>query len=139
MRCTLGIDVGTFESKGVLVDGSGNIVASASTPHKMLVPQPGWAEHRPNEDWWGDFCLLSNRLIAESGVDPRDIAAVAASAIGPCMLPMDAARQPLMNGVLYGVDTRAARQSAAVASSPGVTFTPSSVVDVVPGAQPPAV
>ena len=112
MRCTLGIDIGTFESKGVLVDGAGNIIASASTPHKMLVPQPGWAEHRPNEDWWGDFCMLSKKLIAESGIDPRDIAAVAASAIGPCMLPVDAARQPLMNGVLYGVDTRAAKQIA---------------------------
>jgi len=114
MRCTLGIDIGTFESKGVLVDSAGNIIASASTPHKMLVPQPGWAEHRPNEDWWGDFCLLSKKLIADSGVDPRDIVAVAASAIGPCMLPVDAARQPLMNGVLYGVDTRAARQIAAL-------------------------
>jgi xylulokinase len=114
MRCTLGIDIGTFESKGVLVDSAGNIIASASTPHKMLVPQPGWAEHRPNEDWWGDFCLLSKKLIADSGVDPRDIAAVATSAIGPCMLPVDAARQPLMNGVLYGVDTRAARQIAAL-------------------------
>src|SRR3569833_2243257 len=114
MRCTLGIDIGTFESKGVLVDTTGHIVASASTPHKMLVPQPGWAEHRPNEDWWGDFCLLSKRLIAESGIDPRDIAAVATSAIGPCMLPVDVDGQPLMNGVLYGVDTRAAKQIAAL-------------------------
>ncbi len=107
MRYYLGIDIGTFESKGVLVDGEGRIVASASKPHKMLVPQPGWAEHRPDEDWWGDFCDLSRRLIAESGVDPAEIKAVAASAIGPCMLPVDASGTPLMNGVLYGVDTRA--------------------------------
>lgn len=112
MRCYLGIDIGTFESKGVLVDADGNIVASASHPHKMLVPQPGWAEHRPRDDWWGDFCRLSRRLIAKSGIDPGEIRAVAASAIGPCMLPVDRQGEPLMNGVLYGVDTRAARQIA---------------------------
>ena len=110
MRYYLGIDIGTYESKGVLVDAAGNIVASAARPHKMLVPQPGWAEHRPREDWWGDFCFISNKLIADSGVLPTDIKAVAASAIGPCMLPVDADGEPLMNGVLYGVDTRAARE-----------------------------
>lgn len=110
MRHYLGIDIGTFESKGVLVDETGRIVASAAHPHKMLVPQPGWAEHRPREDWWGDFCVLSQRLIADSGVSPTDIKAVAPSAIGPCMLPVDAEGEPLMNGVLYGVDTRAARE-----------------------------
>lgn len=108
----LGIDIGTFESKGVLVDGAGRIVASAARPHKLIVPQPGWAEHRPREDWWEDFCFLSRRLLAESGVAPSDIRAVAASAIGPCMLPVDADGEPLMNGVLYGVDTRAHREIA---------------------------
>jgi xylulokinase len=106
----LGIDIGTFESKGVLVDGAGRIVARAARPHKMLVPQAGWAEHRPLEDWWGDFTDLSRKLIAESGVSPGDIKAVGASAIGPCMLPVDRDGAPLMNGVLYGVDTRAAKE-----------------------------
>jgi xylulokinase len=106
----LGIDVGTFESKGVLVDAKGRIVAQAARPHKMLVPQPGWAEHRPREDWWGDFCFISNKLLAEGGVPANDIRAVATSAIGPCMLPVDVHAEPLMNGVLYGVDTRSARE-----------------------------
>ncbi len=114
MRAYLGIDIGTFESKGVLVDEQGGIICSATHPHRMLVPQPGWAEHRPREDWWGDFCYLSNSLVAQSGIAPADIRAVAASAIGPCMLPVDAAGEPLMNGVLYGVDTRAARQIVAL-------------------------
>lgn len=107
MRYTLGVDIGTFESKGVLVDASGSIVARASRPHEMIVPRPGWAEHRPDEDWWGDFRTIAKALQAESGVDPTAIACVATSAIGPCMLPVDAAGEPLMNGVLYGVDTRA--------------------------------
>ncbi|WP_395817801.1 FGGY-family carbohydrate kinase [Devosia sp.] len=110
MRYYLGIDIGTFESKGVLVDAEGRIVSSAAKPHKMIVPQLGWAEHRADEDWWDDFIFLSNKLIADSGISPAEIKAVATSAIGPCMLPVDEAGKPLMNAVLYGVDTRAAKE-----------------------------
>ena len=114
MTCTLGIDIGTFETKGVLVDPEGRILATATRPHRMLVPRPGWAEHRAEEDWWGDFVHVTRALLAQSGVAPQAIKAVAASAIGPCMLPVDEAGAPLMNGVLYGVDTRATAQIAAL-------------------------
>jgi xylulokinase len=114
MKHYLGIDIGTFESKGVLVDEAGGIVAQASRPHKMLVPQPGWAEHDPEQDWWGDFCFISRKLITESGIDPTSIRSVGTSAIGPCMLPVDAEGNPLMNGVLYGVDTRSVDEIAAL-------------------------
>jgi xylulokinase len=114
MTHTLGIDIGTFESKGVIVDGRGQIVASASRPHKMIVPRAGWAEHRADEDWWGDFVYLCRALLAQSGLEASEIKAVAASAIGPCMLPVDKDGAPLMNGVLYGVDTRATDQIAAL-------------------------
>lgn len=107
---TLGVDIGTFETKGVLVDEAGAIVAHAAHAHKMLVPQPGWAEHRPDEDWWGDFVFVTKALLADSGIDPSAIKAIACSAIGPCMLPLDSDGKPLMNGVLYGVDTRAAQE-----------------------------
>lgn len=110
MRAFLGLDIGTFESKGVLTDDSGTILAQASRPHELIVPQAGWAEHRPEEDWWQDFTAITRDLIAQSGIDPKDIAAVATSAIGPCMLPVDGDGNPLMNGVLYGVDTRAAKE-----------------------------
>ncbi len=110
MGYTLGIDIGTFESKGVLVDASGRVVASAAQPHEMIVPQPGWAEHRADEDWWSDFTSISRALLAASGIDAAKIACVACSAIGPCMLPVDASGAPLMNAVLYGVDGRAAAE-----------------------------
>jgi len=110
MRHYLGIDIGTFETKGVLVAGDGTIVAQAARPHKMLVPQPGWAEHRPREDWWDDLVFVTRRLLEDSGIDPKSIRALGCSAIGPCLLPVDAAGEPLGNAILYGVDTRAARE-----------------------------
>jgi xylulokinase len=110
MSATLGIDIGTYESKGVLVDADGHVLASAARPHELIVPRAGWAEHRAEEDWWGDFVWLSQKLLADSGLDASEVKAVGASAIGPCMLPVDADGAPLMNAVLYGVDTRAARE-----------------------------
>jgi xylulokinase len=110
MSYFLGIDIGTFESKGALVDGSGNIVATASRPHKILVPQPGWAEHRPKQDWWGDFRFIARKMLAESRVDPKSVRAIGTSAIGPCMLPVDASGEALSNAVLYGVDNRAVKE-----------------------------
>jgi xylulokinase len=110
MKHYLGIDIGTFESKGVVVDETGRIVAQAAQSHRMLVPQPGWAEHNPEEDWWGDFKRLSQELISASGLSPASIRSVGVSAIGPCMLPVDHEGLPLMNGILYGVDTRAAKE-----------------------------
>jgi xylulokinase len=96
MRYYLGVDIGTFESKGVLVNEEGTIVASSSRAHKMLVPQAGWAEHRALEDWWGDFTFITQKLLAESRIDPKSIRAVGASGIGPCMLPVGADGNPLM-------------------------------------------
>jgi xylulokinase len=114
MSYYLGIDIGTFESKGVLVDPDGAVVAMATRPHEMLVPRSGWAEHRADEDWWGDFVHISRALLAESRIDPKAIRAVGSSAIGPCMLPVDGNGRPLMNGVLYGVDNRASAEVEAL-------------------------
>lgn len=112
MKHYLGVDIGTYETKGVITDGTGRIVAQASRPHQMLVPQAGWAEHRPEEDWWGDFVDVTGKMLADSKVDPKSIACVGTSAIGPCVLPVDRDGNPLMNGILYGVDTRSTRQIA---------------------------
>ncbi len=48
----LGIDVGTGGTRAVLVDETGQVVASASSEHAAFrTPHPGWAEQDP-EDWW---------------------------------------------------------------------------------------
>jgi xylulokinase len=110
MNATLGIDIGTYESKGVLVDADGRVLASAACPHGLIVPRAGWAEHRADEDWWGDFVWLCRKLLSDSGFQAAEVKAVGASAIGPCMLAVGADGAPLMNAVLYGVDTRASRE-----------------------------
>src|SRR3546814_7729766 len=96
-RHYLGIDIGTYQSKGVLVAEGGGIVATAARPHRMLVPRAGWAEHRATEDWWGDFTAICREILEKSRVDPAAIRAVGCSGIGPCMLPVDRDGEPPMN------------------------------------------
>ncbi|HML48966.1 MAG TPA: FGGY family carbohydrate kinase, partial [Clostridia bacterium] len=58
----MGIDIGTYESKGVLIDEEARVVAYCARPHALETPRPGYAEHDAESAWWGDLCALSKRL-----------------------------------------------------------------------------
>jgi xylulokinase len=103
----LGIDVGTYSSKGVLVTPEGEVLLSRVVPHTMDVPRPGWAEQDADAVWWRDTVELSRALLDGSPYSGADVAGVAVSAIGPCLLPLDEEGRPLRKGILYGVDARA--------------------------------
>lgn len=106
----LGVDVGTYESKGVICDADGKILNIQVSPHILKTPRPGWAEHDPIGDWWADFCSITNRLLKNTGIDPQDIAAVSCSAIATALVPVDENCNPLRNAILYGIDTRSVPQ-----------------------------
>ena len=106
----LGIDIGTYETKGVLVDVNGQIISKSVKKHQLLIPQKGWAEHNPQKDWWEDVIFISQDIIKNSKINKKNIKSVSISAIGPCMLPVDKDGEPLMNAILYGVDTRAYKE-----------------------------
>ena len=112
MRHYLGIDIGTFESKGVLVDGNGRDRRHAPRSRtRCSCRSPAGPSIGRSEDWWGDFTFIMPRSCSPKAASrPNDIRAVGTSAIGPCMLPVDADGEPLMNAVLYGVDARAAKE-----------------------------
>ena len=75
----LGIDIGTYETKGVLVNIEGRIIAQSAKRHELIVPQKGWAEHRPIEDWWEDFIFICQDLLQKTSCNPNNIKAVTAS------------------------------------------------------------
>lgn len=107
----LGVDIGTYSSKGVLCTPGGDVVASATVEHGLSLPRPGWAEHDPDRVWWDDFVQICRALLRD-GRSGADVGGLAVSAIGPCMLPVDKAGRPLRPGVLYGIDTRATDEIA---------------------------
>lgn len=103
----VGIDIGTFSSRGMLLDSEYRVVADVSTPHTMDNPQPGWFEHDAEAVWWKDLCILSHALLEKSGVRPEDIACIGVSALGTDCLPVDENCRPLRKAILYGIDARA--------------------------------
>jgi xylulokinase len=104
---TLGVDIGTSSSKGVLVDGSGDIVRTATRSHSVSRPRPGWVE-MDADIWWGEFVAITRELL--DATDGLDITAVGVSGMGPCVLLADEHDRPVRPAILYGVDTRATRQ-----------------------------
>ena len=108
----IGIDIGTYESKGVIVDQGFNIVADYALAHGMENPKANYFEHDAEKVWWKDFCEISKELLRKTKIDPKDIKAVGASALGADCLPVDENNNPLRKAILYGIDARATEEIA---------------------------
>ena len=107
----LGVDIGTYSSKGVLVNAqNGEVVASHVIEHDLSMPHPRWVEHDADEVWWGEFVKISQTIISKQNIDPRMIVGVGVSGIGPCVLPVDGQGNLLRAGILYGIDTRSQKE-----------------------------
>lgn len=103
----LGIDIGTYESRGMLIDENMIPVADCSVTHGMDHPREGWFEHDADQVWWGDFCKLCRLLLEKSKISPDEIRCVGTSALGTDCLPVDRDCNPLRPAILYGIDSRA--------------------------------
>ncbi len=113
MRCTLGVDIGTSSTKGVLVSEDGTILASTSRMHDVSRPRTGWVE-MDADVWWEEFVAIARELLdghssTGSGTD-AEVVAVGVSGMGPCVLLADENDRPVRPAILYGVDTRAQAQ-----------------------------
>ena len=75
----LGIDVGTGGSRAVVINETGQIVASATVEHEPFAsPQTGWAEQDP-DDWWRASIAAIRDVLSHDNVSPDEIAAVGLS------------------------------------------------------------
>ena len=63
----LGVDIGTYESKGVVTDSKGNLHGQVAVKHEMIIPKQGWAEHDPMDVWWGDFTRITRIYVYTFG------------------------------------------------------------------------
>ena len=107
----LGVDIGTASSKGVLIEAkSGKPVAETAIAHGLSMPKAGWVEQDAETIWWDEFVQIVKDLLAQSTIQPSEIAGVGISGIGPCVLPVDADFKPLRPAILYGIDSRASSE-----------------------------
>jgi xylulokinase len=108
-RAYLGVDVGTRSTKAVALDAEGAVLTAAAVDHPVLSRQPGHFEHDATQVWWlGVVAAIRSLLTAlPAGVT---VEGLGLSCCGPCFVPVDESGTPLRDGILYGVDTRAAAQ-----------------------------
>jgi len=106
----LGVDIGTYSSKGVLVNKDGQVIITHVVQHGMDMPKPGHFEHDAEKIWWHDFVEIAKNILTKSGIDPKQILGIGTSGIGSCVLPIDAQGRPLRPAILYGIDTRATKE-----------------------------
>ncbi len=71
MALTLGIDIGTTSTIGILIDSDGHTLALAQRPVDLHSDRPGWAEEDP-EQWWHNSCAVIPELLAKAGRSPAD-------------------------------------------------------------------
>lgn len=121
----LGIDVGTSSTKAIVCDGRGAILASASAPHELLTPRPGWSEQNP-DGWWRATCRAVREALASAGIDGASIEGVGLSGqmhgsvlLGAESLGGDgAAAAPLRPALLWN-DQRTAAQCVEIEEAAG--------------------
>ncbi|RKX73323.1 MAG: carbohydrate kinase, partial [Spirochaetes bacterium] len=106
----LGVDIGTYSSKGVIVNDKGEVIGSETLPHGIDMPAPGFFEHDAEKVWWKEFVQIVKSLLGNSGVKPENIHGIGTSAIGSCVLPIDGDGKPLRPAILYGIDTRSVKE-----------------------------
>lgn len=94
----LGIDIGTTNTKMIVIDDQGHILSSSSRVATLLSPHIGWAEEDPGE-WWQNVCELVPECLQKASITPTQIAGIAVSGMVPTVILLDNQGQVLRNSI----------------------------------------
>jgi xylulokinase len=112
---TVGIDIGTTGTKAAVLDVDGRIVAVATRAVALASPLPGAAEVDPAH-WVRNVVDAIREAVATSGIEPRQVAAIATSGMVPALVLLDEQLRPVRPAFLQN-DARATREVDEVASA----------------------
>lgn len=114
----VGVDIGTSSTKGVLVDESGQVIASHTVPHGVVRPDPAWAEQDADQVWWGGFVETARALMSQAPAGSK-VAGIGVSGTCPTLVPVGRDGKPLRRGILYSIDRRALAEIDELVSDAG--------------------
>lgn len=109
MKYILAHDLGTSGNKATLFSEEGKLIASQVFSYDTHYFNKNWVEQNP-QDWWEAVCETSKTLIAETQIQPTDIAAVSFSGQMMGCLCVDEKGTPLRPSIIWA-DQRAYKQS----------------------------
>lgn len=125
MSALLGIDIGTSATKAVVCNDNGAVLGTASSPHQLSQPRPGWSEQDPRH-WWSATKDAVAKVLSATGVGATQIRGVGLSGQmhGSVFLSRravenaDAEPEPLRPALLWN-DQRTAAQCAQIEEALG--------------------
>ena len=100
MEYFLGIDVSTTGSKALVIDSSGKVLATCSSPHTLSTPKPLWSEQDPHE-WWNATVNSIRSVLKKTGVNPQAIAAIGLTGQMHGLVLLDGAGKVLRPAILW--------------------------------------
>lgn len=94
----LGIDIGTTNTKMIVIDNEESILASTSRTATLQSRFVGWAEEDPSE-WWQNVCDLVPECLQQARIEPAQIAGIAVSGMVPTVIVLDKEGRVLRNSI----------------------------------------
>ena len=88
----VGVDAGTTNTKALIVDDAGTLVAAASEPTPIAYPQPEWAEYAGESLW--QSAARAIRAALDQIRQPDRVVGIAVASMAETAVPLDAAGQP---------------------------------------------
>ena len=71
----IGVDLGTSATKAAIYKTDGTLVVVAGMEIPLYYPKPGVVEQE-NDDFYNSAAQMVKRCLRESGIDPRQVAAI---------------------------------------------------------------
>lgn len=96
----LGIDVSTTGAKALLIDGSGKVIASASTPLSVQSPHPLWSEQDPHE-WWTGVARSIREALSTAKAAASEVRAVGLTGQMHGLVLLDGEHRVLRPAILW--------------------------------------
>ena len=115
-RYLVGIDVGTTGTKTIIFDCEGQIVSVGYTEYTCHYPQPNWVEQNAEELIEAVF-TTNRQALKNGGIDPSQIASIAASSQRACCVFVGHDDKPLK--MISWQDNRTAEEVAEIDSKLG--------------------
>ncbi|MBN1249299.1 MAG: xylulokinase [Anaerolineae bacterium] len=96
----LGLDVSTTGAKALLVDGTGDVVATATQPLPLSTPRPLWSEQDPH-DWWDGIVTSIRQALAAARATGDDVKAIGLTGQMHGLTLLDAEGEVLRPAILW--------------------------------------